>query len=179
MRPVEAGGHFGEGGAGEEDFEGEAATDGDDEDEDEAFDEADAVAGEPKDEEGIEAGNEDTVEEGDVEEEIEGDGGAEDFGEVAGGDGEFAEDPERVIDERGIGFAAGLGEVASANEAEACAEGLQQQGHEVGHDEDPKQLVTKACAAFEVSSPVAGVHVADADEISGAGEGKKPTPESP
>ena len=48
---------------------------------------------------------------------------------------------------------------------------------QVGHQQDPEQAVAEARAAFQVGGPVAGVHVADADQVGGAGEGEHTPPE--
>ncbi len=76
-----------------------------------------------------------------------------------------------------VGFAAGLGQIAAGNDAQARAERLQQDGHGVGHDQHPQQAVAEARAAFQVGGPVAGVHIADADQIGRAGEGEHAPPE--
>ena len=41
-----------------------------------------------------------------------------------------------------------------------------------------RQRVAEARAAGEVGGPVAGVHVADGDEVAGAGEGEQLAPEA-
>ena len=107
-----------------------------------------------------------------MEEQIERDGCAEDFGKVAGNNGDFTEEPEGEVDRPGVGFATRLGEVAAGDDSEAGAERLEQDRHEVGHDENPEQAVAEACTAIEIGSPVAGVHVTDADEVGRATEGK-------
>ena len=113
-----------------------------------------------------------------AEEEVEGDGGADDLGEVAGGDGELADEPEGDGDRARVVVAAGLGEVASAGDAEAGGEGLEQDRHEVADHDDAEEGVAVAGAAGEVGGPVAGVHVADGDEVARAGEGEELAPEA-
>ena len=61
---------------------------------DERFDVAEAAVLQEEDDEHVERGEADAPDEREAEEQVEGDGGAEDFGEVAGGDGDLAEDPE-------------------------------------------------------------------------------------
>ena len=75
-------------------------------------------------------------------------------------------------------IAAGLGEVAAAGDAEARGERLQQDRHQVGDHDDAEERVAEAGAAGEVGGPVAGVHVADGDEVAGAGEGEELAPEA-
>ncbi len=112
-----------------------------------------------------------------VEQEVQGDRRAQHFGQIAGDDGNFAQEPEREIDGARIGFAAGLGEVAAGDDSEPRAQRLQQDGHGVRHDQDPEQAVAEMRAAVEIGRPVAGVHVTDADEVGGAGEGEDAAPE--
>ena len=113
-----------------------------------------------------------------AEEEIERDGGADDFREVAGGDRDFAEDPEHDGRAARVAVAAGLGEVASAGDAETRGERLQQDRHQVREHDHAEQRVAVPGAACEVGGPVAGVHVADGDEIAGSGEGEELAPEA-
>ena len=71
-----------------------------------------------------------------------------------------------------IRFAAGLRQIASGDDAEAGGKRLQQDRHDVRQHQDPQKLVAEASAAFEVGGPVAGVHVADADQVGRSGEGE-------
>ena len=107
-----------------------------------------------------------------MEEEIEGDGGAQNFGEVAGGDGEFAGDPKKYGHAAGIVVAAGLGEVAAGDDAEFRGERLKKHRENVADEHDAEERVAEFGAAADVGGPVAGVHIADGDEIAGAGEGQ-------
>ena len=74
---------------------------------------------------------------------------------------------------RRIVVAARLREIASGDDAELGREPLQQHRHEVREQHDAEQRVAEARAAGEVGRPVAGVHVADGDEIARAGEGEQ------
>ena len=78
-----------------------------------------------------------------VEQQVERDGRAQHFGQVAGRDGDFAEDPQRDVDGARIGFAAGLRQVAAGDDAQARAQGLQQDRHGVRHDQHPEQPVAE------------------------------------
>ena len=145
---------------------------------DERFDVAEAAVLQVEHDEDVEGGEADAPDERQAEEQVEGDGGADDFGEVAGGDGDLAEDPEDDGDGARVVVAAGLGEVASAGDAEARGERLQQDRHQVGDHDDAEERVAVAGAAGEVGGPVAGVHVADGDEVARAGEGEELAPEA-
>ena len=48
---------------------------------------------------------------------------------------------------------------------------------QVRHHQHPEQAVAEARAAFQVGGPVAGVHVADADQVGRSGEGEHAPPE--
>ena len=104
---------------------------GDDEADDERFDVAEAAVLQVEDDEDVERGEADAPDQREAEEQVEGDGGADDLGEVAGGDGDLAEQPEDDGDGARVVVAAGLGEVASAGDAEARGERLEQDRHEV------------------------------------------------
>jgi hypothetical protein len=112
-----------------------------------------------------------------VEQQVERDGRAQHFGQVAGAMAISHRIHSATIDRARIRFAAGLRQIAAGDDAEARAQRLQQNGHGVRHDQHPQQPVAEARAAFEVGGPVAGVHVADADQVSRAGEGEHAPPE--
>ena len=83
-----------------------------------------------------------------------------------------------IVDGPRVVIAAGLREVASAGDAEARGERLQQDRHQVRDHDDAEQRVAEARAAGEVGGPVARVHVADGDEVAGAGEREELAPEA-
>ncbi len=95
---------------------------------------------------------------------------AQDFGQIAGRDGDLAQHPQRIADAARIRFAAGLRQIASGDDPQAGGQGLQQNRHQVRHHQHPQKPVAEAGAAFEVGGPVAGVHVADAHQVGWAGE---------
>jgi len=162
----------------DEDFQAVAGGDGGDEDEDDGFDHADVEMLEGEEKEDVEASNDDGPQHRDVEHEVEGDGAAEDFGEVAGADGDFAGDPVGPAHPGGEPVAAGLGEVLFDNDAEAGGDDLHENGHEAGEADDPEETVFELSAALQIGAPVAGIHVADADEEGGAEKGAPLTPEA-
>ncbi len=107
-----------------------------DERDDEGFDQAEAAALEREDDEDVECGDEHAGEKRQAEEKLQGDGRAQDFGQVAGGDGNFTDDPQEDAGASGIVIAAGLGQVAPGSDAELCGEGLQEHRHQVADEDD-------------------------------------------
>jgi len=108
-----------------------------------------------------------------VKQKLQANGSAQYFGKIARHDREFAKKPKNKRNRARILVAAGLRQIAAADNAQARTEGLQEQRHQVGNNEHPEQAIAKFCAAFEISCPVAGVHIADADQIRRAGEGER------
>ena len=113
-----------------------------------------------------------------AEEQVERDGRADDLGQIARRDRDLAEDPQHDRDRLRVAVAAGLREVASAGDAEAHGERLQQDRHQVRDQDDAEQRVAVARAAGEVGRPVARVHVADRHQIARAGKRKQLPPET-
>src|SRR6266404_3227002 len=105
-----------------------------------------------------------------MEKQLQSDGGAEDFGEITSGDGDFADDPKKNGSRAGVGFAAGLGKVAAGDDAKLGGKRLKKHRHEVAEKNDAEEGVAELGAALEVGGPVAGVHVAHGDEVAWAGE---------
>ena len=84
---------------------------------------------------------------------------------------------QRTIDDRlRVLLAAGLREVLAGHHAELHAQRLQEHRHQVRQQDHPDEGVAELGAAGEVGRPVAGVHVADADQVAGAGEGEEAAP---
>jgi hypothetical protein len=75
-------------------------------------------------------------------------------------------------------LAAQLREVPARGDAEPQRQPLQEHGDEVRQQDDREQGVAEAGSAGDVGGPVAGVHVADGDEVARAGEGGQLAPES-
>ena len=168
----EASGGFAPDRVREENFIGEAEADAGDQGDHEGFDEAEAAALQGQNDEDVQRGEQNAEEQRDVEEEIEGHGGSQDFGEIAGGDGEFAADPEKNGHTARVVVAAGLGEIASGDDAEFRGECLQEHRKNVADQHDAEKRIAELGAAADVGGPVAGVHVTDGDEITGASEGE-------
>jgi hypothetical protein len=102
-----------------------------------------------------------------VKQQIEADRGADHFGKVGRGDGDFRRQPQRQRHKARKGIAAGLGEIAPGADAEPRAQRLQHDRHHVGQQRDRQQRVAEFGAAGERGRPVAGIHIADRDEITG------------
>ena len=64
------------------------------------------------------------------------------------------------IDRAGIGFAAGLRQIAAGDDAEPGAQRLEQNRHGVRHHEHPEEAVAETGRRHHVCRPVAGVHIA-------------------
>ena len=126
----------------------------------------------------IERGDADAPDERNLEQQVERNGRADDFSEVAGANGNFAKQPQRDGDPPGIMITAGLRQVAASHDAELGAERLQNDCHEVREQNDAQQRVAKLRAASEVGGPIAGIHVADRDEIAGARKGQELAPKA-
>ena len=73
--------------------------------------------------------------------EVERDGAAEHLGQVAGADGDFAEQPVGPARPARIPVAAALGEVFAGHHAQAGGDDLHEDGHQAGHADDPQQAV--------------------------------------
>src|SRR5207237_5324011 len=102
----------------EDDFREEAAADGEDERDDERFDVAEAFILKIHDREDVQRGDADAPDQRNLEQQVERDGRADHFSEVAGANGNFAEQPQRDAHRPGIMITAGLREVAASQDAE-------------------------------------------------------------
>ena len=100
-------------------------------------------------------------------EEVDGDSAAEHFGKIARSDGNFAQEPVGNARPFGIPIAAALGEILAGDDTEAGGDDLEEDGHEGGESDDPEEVVFEGSAGGEIGSPVAGVHVTDADQQRG------------
>jgi hypothetical protein len=174
----EAAEHRHDAGFGENDFRQETPADHHNERDDERLNVAKALVLKKHHEQYVERGDAHAPDQRDAEEQIQRDGRADDFREVARADGRFAEQPEHDGDGLGVMVPAGLGEVAPGDDAELGAERLQENRHEVRDQDDGEERVAELRTAREVGGPVAGIHVADGDEIARPGEGKHLAPEA-
>jgi hypothetical protein len=123
-----------------------------------------------KNEENIESGDEHARQEGQAEEQLQGDGRAQNFGKIAGGNGQFANHPKTQRGASRIVLAASLGEVPSGGDAKFRRERLQEHCHQIADHDDAEKRVAEFRAAAQVCGPIAGVHVADSYKIAGPRE---------
>src|SRR5207237_6060178 len=105
-----------------------------------------------------------------VKKQIERHGRTENFGKIASGDSNFANDPEADRDRARVGFTASLGEIATGDDAEFGGQRLKEHRHQVAHEDDAEQRIAEFRAAAQVGGPIAWVHVTNGAEIDGAGE---------
>src|SRR5258708_666349 len=110
--------------------------------------------------------------------EVEREGGGQDLGQIAGADGDFTHQPVGPASPRGIPIAAALRKILAGDDAQTGGNDLHEDGHKAGQSHDPQEPILELSAALEVSAPVAGVHVAYADENRGADKGAPLLPES-
>ncbi len=126
-------------GPGQPDLDDEADGDDCDEQQRQCFEEAHAPPLGGQQYEGIAGRYHESPKVREAEEEVQGDDDADDLGQVAGGDGDFSQDPQRPGGPAGVALAAGLRQVAAGDDAQPGGQGLEEHRHQVGHQEDPKQ----------------------------------------
>ena len=102
----------------------------------------------------------------------------EHLGQVAGADGNLAHQPVGPAGPARIPVAAALGEVLAGHDAQTGGNHLHENGHQAGQSDDPQQPVLELGAALQVGAPVAGVHVADADQNGRPGKRPQLPPEA-
>src|SRR2546429_1767417 len=156
----------------EEDLIREARGDGANQRNDESLYEAEPAAWQGKNEENVESGEEHARQEGQAEEQLQGDGRAQNFGEIAGGNGQFANHPKNQRGASRIVLAASLREVPSGGDAKFRRESLQEHRHQIADQYDAEKRVAEFRAAAQVGSPVARVHVAHGYQIARPREGQ-------
>src|SRR2546430_10650832 len=91
----------------------------------------------------IEGGDEDSGEKGQAEEQLQGDGRAQDFRQVTGGNGNFADNPEEYGSWAGVMLAASLGKVAAGGDAELGSKRLEKHCHQVADEDDAEERITE------------------------------------
>src|SRR5208283_2109600 len=162
----------------DKDFDEVTDGDGGDQQQNHGFNAAHSKLLKSEEEENVDSGDDDGPEQRDVEHQVEGDRAAEDFGEVAGADGDLAHHPVGPAGPAGIPVAATLGEILAGHDTQTSGDDLHEDGHEAGEADDREESVFELGATLKIGAPVAGVHVADADEDGGADEGAPLLPES-
>ena len=154
----------------EEHFVGEARGDGGDQGDHECFDQPEAAPLQRQNDQHVQRGDQHAGEQRQAEQEFQRDRRAQHFGKIARRDRDFAQHPQRERRAPRIVFAAGLRQIAAGDDAELRGQRLQQHRHQVADDDHAEQRVAEFRAAADVGGPVAGVHVADGDQVAGAGE---------
>jgi hypothetical protein len=89
---------------------------------------------------------------------------------------QLAHHPEREPHGARVVVAARLREVAPGDDAELGGEPLEQDRHQVRHEDHAQQRVAEARPAGQIGRPVARVHVADRHQVPGPGERQQLAP---
>ena len=176
-RRREAADHRAPFGIGHRDLDAEADRDDAQQRDDESLDPAEAEILHPQDQEHVERSDQHADFERNAEQQIEPDRRADHLGKVGGADRDLRQHPERPRHRAGKRVAAGLRQIAAGADAEPRAQGLQQDRHQIGKQRNGQQRVAELRAAGERRRPVAGVHVADRDQIARPEERRELSPE--
>ncbi len=174
----EASGDGGHVGVNKPHLDGKAARDAEDEEDDQALDVAEAAMLQRQDHDDVERRQADAGDERQPEEKIERNGGAENFGQVAGGNRHLAQEPERDRRRSRVRVTTGLREIPSARDPESCRQRLQHDRHQVRQHDHAEQRVAEPGAASDVCRPVPGVHVADGHQVARPREREQLLPEA-
>ena len=169
-RRREAANHLPPIGIGHGDLHDEADGDDAEQRDDEGLDPTEALVLQIKDQEHVGGGDDDADLQRNPEQQVEADRRPDDLRQIGGADGDLGQEPERVGKRPRIGVAAGLGEVAAGGDRHPGAQVLQDDRHDVGEEGDEEQRVAELGASGEGRRPVAGVHIADGNEVAGAEE---------
>ena len=113
-----------------------------------------------------------------AEQQIQRDGRADHLGQIAGRDRDLAQQPQHDRRRARVVIAAGLRQIAAAGDAEPRGQRLQQDRHQVRQHDHAEQRVAVPRAAGQVGRPVAGIHVADRDQVARAGKRQHLAPEA-
>jgi hypothetical protein len=163
---------------GDDELEEERQRDRGDEDDHEDFEPTIAMLLQVEHDQHVERGDDDAHGERDVEEEVQRDRRPDHLGEVAGRDRQLGPDPEEDPRAPRVPVPARLGQIATGGDAEPRRERLQQDRQQVGDEDDAEERVPESRAAGEIGRPVARIHVADGDEVSGPRKRKRLSPPS-
>ena len=113
-----------------------------------------------QDDEDVHDGNGAARHERHLDEDVERNGGADDLGDVGSDDGALGEEIQDVVEPRGEVRFAVLGEVHAGDGAELDAEGLKEDGEDVGHEDDEKEFEAEGGAGGDVGGIVSWVVLA-------------------
>jgi hypothetical protein len=145
---------------------------------DKSLDAAESPALKPQDEQDVGGSQQHAPEDGNSEKQLEGDGRAEYLRQVAGYDGDFRENPKSDGHRAGILLAAGLGQIRSSGHAQLHAQRLKKHGHQAAEHDDRKKGVAELRAAGHVGGPIARIHIADGNQVTGSGKRQQAAEES-
>ena len=126
----------------------------------------------------VQAGDDDRPEQRDMEQQVEGHRTSQHLRQIAGADGHLAHQPVGPARPPRIPVAAALRQILAGHHAQPGGDHLHEDGHQAGQPDHPQQPVLELSAALQVGSPVAGVHVADADQNRRPDEGPPLLPEA-
>ena len=112
-----------------------------------------------------------------MEKQVERDGRPDHLRQIAGGDGNFTQHPQEQAGAARIIAAAGLRQVELGDDAQPRGKRLNQDRHQIGHEEDEDELVGKARPARDIRGPVSRVHVPDCDQKARPGKRQHFLPE--
>ena len=160
----------GEGRMREDDLGGEAETDCRDQGDDECLETPESLLLQRQDQQHVQRREYHAPDQRNTEQQLQRDCGADDLRQVAGGDGDFAEHPERERHAARVVIAACLCQVASGDDAQLERQRLQKDRHQVRQQDHAEQHVAEAGAAGEVGGPVPRIHVTDGHHVTRSGE---------
>ncbi len=172
-RGDEAAGDLGDRRLRQDQFDQEAAGDDQHQADDKGLEMPEAAVLQVQHHHDVERGQHHAPQQRDAEQQLQRDRGTDHLGQVAGDDRHLAQQPQGHGDRLRIMVAAGLGQVASGDDAQLGRQRLQQDRHHIRQQDDRQQRVAEGRAAGQVGRPVAGVHVADGNEIAGADKGEQ------
>ena len=112
----------------------------------------------------VSPGDERTPAERNIEQQVQRDGASQQRPQVARDDGNLAQPPQRQHRRPPVVRTTGLRQIDAATNPEANRQRLQQHRNQVRRKQHPQQLIAEAGATFQVSCPIARVHVADAHQ---------------
>ena len=147
-----------------EDLDAIADTDGQHEHRDHRLDQSHAKTLQRQQQQHVERCDDDCPLNRDVKQQVQRDRAAQRFGQVGHADGNFHRQPIRPARPLGVPVAAGLGQVLARGHAQAGGNDLQEDGHQTGEPDHPQQPVLELRPSLQIRAPIAGIHVADADQ---------------
>ena len=159
-------------------FVGEASTDHHDQPAHDALQHAESAALQHEHHQHVERGQQHARHQRQSEQQLQRDRRSDHLGQVARGDGHLAQHPLRDAGCARSTVATCLRQIAFRHDAQLQREVLQQDRHQVGHQDHHQQRVAEQRAASEIGGPVAGIHVAHRHHGAGTGKRQQRAPET-